>query len=64
MRAWVAYRTFRTSDRDVRFYTVRNVLGSDSNFNGNNVYTRGGQTTARGHLQKDEPCTLVKSHGK
>ena len=38
MRAWVAYRTFRTPDRDVRFYTVRNVLGadllgSDSNFN-------------------------------
>ena len=37
MRAWVAYRTFRTPDRDVRFYTVRNVigadlLGSDSNF--------------------------------
>ena len=38
MRAWVAYRTFRTPDRDVRFYTVRNVLGADlrnsnSNFN-------------------------------
>ena len=38
MRAWVAYRTFRTPDRDVRFYAVRNVLGadllgSDSNFN-------------------------------
>ena len=37
MRAWVAYRTFRTPDRDVRFYIVRNVLGaellgSDSNF--------------------------------
>ena len=38
MRAWVAYRTFRTPDRDVRFYTVLNVLGadllgSDSNLN-------------------------------
>ena len=38
MRAWVVYRTFRTPDRHVRFYTVRNelganLLGSDSNFN-------------------------------
>ena len=29
MRAWVASRTFRTPDRDVRFYAVRNVLGAD-----------------------------------
>ena len=38
MRAWVAYRTFRTPDRDVHFYAVRNVLdadllGSDCKFN-------------------------------
>ena len=29
MRAWAAYRTFRTPDRDVCFYTVWNVLGAD-----------------------------------
>ena len=38
MRAWVAYRTISTPDRDVRFYIVRNVIGADlfgsgSNFN-------------------------------
>ena len=29
MRACVAYRTFRTPDRDVRFFTKRNVPGAD-----------------------------------
>ena len=29
MRAWVAYCTFKTPNRDEGFYTVRNVLGAD-----------------------------------
>ena len=38
MRAWVAYRAFKTPKRNIGFYTVRHVLGSDllgsgSNFN-------------------------------
>ena len=32
MRAWVAYCTFKTPDRDARFHTVRHVLGTDLPF--------------------------------
>ena len=53
MRARVAYHTFRTPDRDVRFYAVRNVLGADllgSNSNFNLVIIRGLDTTCPGNI--------------
>ena len=61
MRAWVAYRTFKTPIRGVGFYTVRHVLGADllgSGGNFNLVIMRGPRAGAKGGQEGLAPTII------